>query len=100
MPPDKFQLSTEFQFEPLSISLNLKKVLPQTRLGEFETKTEGFSVLDINSSYTIHSSSVSHKFIIQLENIFNEVYYNHLSRIKTIMPEKGRSLNIQYRVVF
>ena len=100
MPPDKLQFSTEFQLESFSVLLNHKKVLPQTRLGEFETKTEGFSVLDINSSYTIHSSSVSHKFIIQLENIFNEVYYNHLSRIKTIMPEKGRSLNIQYRVVF
>ncbi len=100
MPPDKFQLSTEFQFEPLSISLNLKKVLPQTRLGEFETRTDGFSVLDINSSYTVHSSNLSHKFILQLDNIFNETYYNHLSRIKTIMPENGRSLNIQYRVVF
>ena len=47
---------------------------------------------------------LTHKFeynnLESLENIFNEVYYNHLSRIKTIMPEKGRSLNIQYRIVF
>ena len=100
MPPDKVQLSTGFDLNPLYISLNLKKVFPQTRLGEFETRTEGFMIFDLNGSYTIHSSNISHKFIFQLDNIFNEVYYNHLSRLKTIMPEKGRSLNIQYRIVF
>ena len=100
MPPDKVQFSTEFDLNPLAVVFNLKKVLPQTKLGEFETRTEGFSVFDINGSYTIHSSNISHKLIFQLDNIFNEVYYNHLSRIKTIMPEKGQSLNIQYRVVF
>ena len=100
MPPDKLQLSTEFKFNPLSVALNLKKVFPQTRLGEFETRTDGFSILDINSSYTFYSSNISHKFIFQLNNIFDQVYYNHLSRIKSIMPEEGRSLNIQYRMVF
>ena len=100
MPPDKIQFSTGFKRDPLSFELNLKKVFPQTRLGEFETRTDGFSVMDINGTYTIQLSNISHKFIVQLDNIFNEVYYNHLSRIKTIMPEKGRSLNIQYRIVF
>ena len=96
----KHQLSTEFKFNPLSVVLNLKKVFPQTRLGEFETRTDGYSILDINSSYTCYSSNISHKFIFQLNNIFDQVYYNHLSRIKSIMPEEGRSLNIQYRMVF
>ena len=100
MPPDKVQFSTELELDPVSVALNLKKVFPQTRLGEFETSTDGYSVIDINGSYTIHSSNISHKLIIQLDNILDEVYYNHLSRIKTIMPEKGRSVNIQYRVVF
>lgn len=100
MPPDKVQLSTELNLSPLLFSLNLKKVFPQTRLGEFETRTDGYSIIDINGNYTIRSANISHKIILQLDNIFNEVYYNHLSRIKTIMPENGRSLNIQYRVVF
>ena len=38
MPPDKIQLLTEFDFKPLDVGLNIKKVFPQTRLGEFETK--------------------------------------------------------------
>ena len=77
-----------------------KKVFAQRRLGEFETRTDGYSILGINGSYTIRTAVFSHKFILQINNVFDQVYYNHLSRIKTVMPEDGRSLNIQYRVVF
>ena len=100
MPPDKFLFSTELDLNPFSLALQLKKVSPQSRLGEFETKTEGYFIADLNGSYTIHSSQIVHKFIFQIDNIFNEVYYNHLSRIKLIMPEKGQSFSIQYRLVF
>ena len=36
----------------------------------------------------------------KLDNIFNQEYYNHLSSVKEIMPEKGRSLRILYRIFF
>tara|TARA_B000000460_G_scaffold184598_1_gene132519 strand:- start:155 stop:670 length:516 start_codon:yes stop_codon:yes gene_type:complete len=100
MPPDKFQLSTELDLNPFSVALQLKKVSPQSRLGEFETKTGGYFIADLNGSFTIHGSQMAHKFIFQIDNIFDEVYYNHLSRIKLIMPEKGQSFSIQYRLVF
>ena len=100
MPPDKIQILTEFDFKPFDINLTIKKVLSQDKLGEFETRTEGFFLFDFNGSYTIHSSKASHKLIFQLDNIFDEVYYNHLSRIKSIMPEEGRCLSIQYRLIF
>ena len=100
MPPDKFQLSTELDLNPFSVAFQLKKVSPQSRLGEFETKTGGYFIADLNGSFTIHGSQIAHKFIFQIDNIFDEVYYNHLSRIKLIMPEKGQSFSIQYRLVF
>ena len=100
MPPDKIQLLTEFNFKALDVGLNMKKVFPQIRLGEFESKTEGFSLLDFHASYTMYSSKMTHKLIVQLDNVFNEVYYNHLSRIKSIMPEEERCLSIQYRLIF
>ena len=100
MPPDKIQLLTEFNFKALDVGLNMKKVFPQIRLGEFETKTEGFSLLDLHASYTMYSSKMTHKLIVQLDNVFNEVYYNHLSRIKSIMPEEERCISIQYRLIF
>ncbi len=100
MPPDKILFSTEYDLNPVSTSITFKKVFPQTRLGEFETKTDGYFLVNLNGTYTINSSKVLHKIIFRVDNIFDQEYYNHLSRIKMIMPEKGRSFGIQYRVVF
>ena len=99
MPPDKFLLSTEVDLDPFLLALQVKRVSPQTRLGEFERRTEGFITAGLNGSYTIPSSRLNHKVVFQIDNIFNKEYYNHLSRIKSIVPEKGRSINIQYRIV-
>ena len=81
------------------LAFQVKKVSPQMRLGQFEKKTEGYFTAGLNGSYMIPSSQLNHKVIFQIDNIFNEEYYNHLSRIKSIVPEKGRSINIQYRIV-
>ena len=100
MPPDKFLFSTNYDLNPVFLSLQFKKVSSQTRLGEFETVTKGYLTADLNGSYVIHSTRMTHKLVFQIGNIFDETYYNHLSRVKMIMPEKGRSVSIQYRILF
>ena len=100
MPPDKIILSTELNLEPVSINFAYNKVFDQNRTGLYEDSTEGYKTFNLNAAYTISSSNFIHKIIFQVDNIFNEEYYNHLSRIKSIMPEKGRNVGIQYRLVF
>ena len=100
MPPDKFLFSTELDLNPITATLTLKKVSSQERLGEFETRTDGYFLTDISGTYIINSSNIIHKIIFRIDNIFDQEYYNHLSRMKLIMPEKGRSIGIQYRLVF
>ena len=100
MPPDKIILSTELNLEPVSINFAYNKVFDQNRTGLYEDPTEGYKTFNLNAAYTISSSNFIHKIIFQVDNIFNEEYYNHLSRIKSIMPEKGRNVGIQYRLVF
>ena len=100
MPPDKIILSTELNLEPISINFAYNKVFDQNRTGLYEDPTEGYKTFNLNAAYTISSSNFIHKIIFQVDNIFNQEYYNHLSRIKSIMPEKGRNVGIQYRLVF
>ena len=85
---------------PLYIDLQLKLVSDQSRIGEYEEKTKGYSISNIIGTYNINAANISHKLVFRLENIFNREYYNHLSKIKSIMPEKGRTIGIQYRVIF
>ena len=100
IPPDKYFLLTELDLNPISTLLTLKKVSAQNKIGEFETKTEGYFIANISLIYTLNKTNLKHKIILGLDNIFNQEYYNHLSTIKEIMPEKGRSLRILYRIFF
>ncbi len=98
IPPDKYFLSTELDLNPISILLTLKKVSDQDRLGEFEARTDGYFVANMSLTYVVNKINVKHKIIFGLDNVFNQEYYNHLSSVKEIMPEKGRSLRILYRI--
>ena len=100
MPPDKLLFSAELDLYPMSIDIVFKKAFDQDRLGEFESETDGYLITDLSSSYAINALELKHKLILTIDNIFNKEHYNHLSRIKSIMPEKGRSIGFQYRVVF
>ena len=100
VPPDKILLSTEVYLSPFSISLMHKKVFSQDRVGLYEETTPGYETYNLIGTYTIRSTQAIHKFILQIDNIFDRKYYNHLSRIKSIMPEKGRNIGFQYRLNF
>ncbi len=100
VPPDKILLSTEVYLSPFSINLMHKKVFSQNRVGLYEETTPGYVTYNLIGTYTIRSTQAIHKFILQIDNIFDRKYHNHLSRIKSIMPEKGRNIGFQYRLNF
>ena len=100
MPPDRILLSTEINLLPFSINLMHKKVFNQNRIGLYESATPGYETYNLIGTYTIRNSWAVHKIILQIDNVFDRKYYNHLSRIKSIMPEKGRNIGLQYRLNF
>ena len=100
MPPDQVRVQYENNFFFLTNTFEAIFVSSQNRIGEFEVKTAGYNLFNYFGSYTISRNDRIHKIIFQLKNVFNQTYYNHLSKIKMIMPEAGRSLNINYRVYF
>ena len=75
--------------------IRISKIHPQDRLGEFETYTPGALLTDFIFSYN-HGK---HNITLQFNNIFDEIYYNHLSRIKAIMPEPGTNIHFVYKVL-
>ena len=101
MPPDKISLlvSTKSN-KDFSGSIRLSKVLDQKKISEFESMTPGYFLIDIFGSYSFETKKGSHRLVFQLNNLLDVTYYNHLSKIKSIMPESGRSIGIQYRYLF
>ena len=101
MPADKLQLTLSTkESRDLTASIRFTRGFEQSRLGEFETTTPGYSLIDIYGSYSFGSRNGNHRLIFNVNNILDEEYYNHLSKIKTIMPEFGRRISLQYRYLF
>ena len=96
MNPTKQILTLNYNKVFTNYKLRFSKIHSQNRLGEFETYTPGALLTDfiITYNYKIHSIA------IQLNNVFDEKYYNHLSRIKDITPEPGKNIHLVYKVLF
>ena len=92
--PDKHTLSFNYETEKNNYKIRFSKIEEQTRLGEFESYTPGVFLTDLVIRYQFKN----HNIILQCNNIFDEEYYNHLSRIKNIYAEPGRNFNIIYKL--
>lgn len=101
IPPSKSRIKFIFEeIKNFTPTLQITQAFSQNRLGEFEQSTNGYTLIDLFGSYDLNVGNGSHKIIFQFNNILDEIHYNHLSKIKTIMPEMGRSVSIQYRFLF
>jgi iron complex outermembrane receptor protein len=100
IPPDLIRFQIEKNIKFLNNTFEVILASKQDKLGEFETSTNGYQLLNYKCSYTISKNENIHQFIFQVTNILNETYYNHLSKIKMIMPEPGVGANLNYTVNF
>ncbi len=89
-----------YQNNGFQIGATSRIAAAQTRTGQFETSTPGYAVFDLFGQYRFRAGNALHTFSLQIKNIFNQTYYNHLSRIKEIQPEPGRGISLLYRIYF
>ena len=96
MNPTKQILSLDYKAKLINYKIRFSKIHTQERLGEFETSTSGSFLTDFIITHTYKK----HSTILQLNNIFDEIHYNHLSRIKDLTPEPGMNIHLIYKVIF
>ena len=100
IPPLSFKSSIKYSLKDFEIGSRVTASTEQNDLGDFETKTDGFVLLDGFASYSIMSGKLLHAFSFNITNVLNTTYYNHLSRIKELNPEAGRNFSLLYRLYF
>ncbi len=91
----------ELAFKPNGFAAALKAEFagPQKRVDSFEESTDGYVIFGGYLQYKFMSGSFVHSVVANFDNIFNTTYRNHLSRIKSIMPEPGFNLRLIYRAM-
>jgi iron complex outermembrane receptor protein len=100
IPPARGRISLDYTHRNLRLKPELVLTNAQSQLFPTETRTAGYAVLNLETSYQWASQHALHVVSVNLGNAANRLYRNHLSFIKDWAPEMGRSMRLTYTVRF
>ena len=100
IPPLRGTVGLEWRHEAFTVRPELVLANRQTRLFDNETPTSGYAVFNISGSYTFVTTRVAHIVSINTCNLGDTFYRNHLSFVKSIAPEIGRNIRLNYTLRF
>ena len=100
IPPLRFRGGLRFQRKTFQAGGDISIVATQDRVFSTETPTDGYQLGRVSAPYSFGQGAVAHTFTARLENVTNELYRNHLSLIKDLVPEMGRNFRLLYNVKF
>ena len=98
IPPLKVTGSLEYQHPLFKVGATAEIVVRQGRVDAFETPTDGYTVFGLYVQRDFNSAHTRHSVTLMVDNLADQEYRNHLSRIRSIMPESGRGFRINYRI--
>jgi iron complex outermembrane receptor protein len=100
IPPYRLWGGLRYETNGFHLEGEVKNVGEQTRVYGAETPTDGYTTVNLHGSYQLITGSTVHTFTVRLDNATDELYRNHLSYIKDLTPEMGRSLKVVYGLRF
>lgn len=100
IPPLRAKLGLDLRYRNLSIRPEVVLSNAQKDIFPTETPTPGFGVVNLKASYTIQSQHFVHHLSVNVFNLGDKLYRNHLSLIKELAPEMGRGIRFGYAVKF
>ncbi|MBM3818595.1 MAG: TonB-dependent receptor [Acidimicrobiia bacterium] len=100
MPPFRVRGGLRYQYNAFQAGGNVVTAAEQDRVGVHEEPTDGYTTLRLFASYSFVMGRATNTVTARLDNAANELYRNHLSLIKHLVPEKGRDFRLLYNVRF
>ncbi len=100
IPPLNGKFGFNYTLAPFQFHLTSRYSASQTRLGEFEEPTDGYIIHDAGFYLNFMWWQLENLFVFEVENILDTTYHDHLSRIKSVMPEPGRNVKFLYKLNF
>ncbi len=100
IPPMKGRLGVSWKEKAWRIGAESEFAARQDRVDEFEEETAGYAIVSGYVQYSFTTQGQVHNISVTAENLFDQPYRNHLSRVKVILPEAGRNLRLTYKLHF
>jgi iron complex outermembrane receptor protein len=100
IPPSRLIAGLRYQKNAFQAGGEIVAASKQDRVFGAETTTDGYTLLKLFGAYSFGSRGVVNTISARLDNATNELYRNHLSLIKDVVPEMGRNFKVIYSVRF
>ncbi len=95
------QLNEFLIFTDAFFEISHRYVAAQNRVDRNERTTPAYHLFDLSSSFVLNWKRQKFVLGLQVQNVFNVTYYQHLSRYRLInVPEQGRNVVLSLKVPF
>lgn len=100
IPPLKGRIGLIWKPSAWMLGLQSDFAARQNRVDLFEEETAGYAILGGFVQYAFTTGAQVHNVSFTVDNMLNQAYRNHLSRVKAILPEAGINLRLTYKLHF
>ncbi len=100
IPPLRGIVGIEYRTAKYHIGAEIKLVSSQNKVAPDEAKTPGYGIINLHLGLRLPFSGLAHEINLNIENLTNKTYYDHLSRIKEFAPMPGRNISLIYHLLF
>ncbi len=100
IPPMKGMINLQYSQSNFTFGIGGEFAGKQNRVDQFEQPTAGYFIWNSFAQYIFITGNYVHNISLNAENILDSEYRNHLSRVKSILPEAGRNFRMIYRIFF
>ncbi len=98
IPPFHFHAEMAYIWQHVRAGFNTEFALAQNRLDRYEQRTPGYVTFGALLEFHWALTHTNYSIVLRGDNLFNADVRNHLSRLKSVMPEKGRNISILAKV--
>ncbi len=100
IPPLRAILGIEYRTNRYNFGFEVKLVSTQNKLATDEKRTPGYGIINLHFGLRLPFAGVAHEINLNVENLTDKTYYDHLSRIKDFAPMPGRNISLVYHFLF
>lgn len=90
--PARLGFGLDYHQGPFQANIEATKVFTQSDIAPLETKTDGYTMLDVGVSYTLATAPADAQLFLRGTNLLDENARRHNSFIKDRAPLQGRSV--------
>lgn len=100
IPPLRARGGLRYQYNAFQVGTEVIGAAKQDRVSGAEQPTDGYTLLKLYAAYSFPTGAATSTITARLDNATDELYRNHLSLIKHLVPEMGRNFKLLYNVRF